>query len=613
MDQSKIQKLFNRGQYAKALDRLLKAPPSPWVDTSHLRCLRALGYGSKAKGMAERLHLALETNDLAYPISISELNHQLRYIALVFAERGRAKDACSIMRKLVEKSPTVAALHREYAFALTSYNKLMQAEKELDIALNLEPKNANSHTQLARIHCRTGRVSQGYNSYVRAATLDPKNPHHSERLLYWSNYCDHSTQQSNYQMARRWVDQAHPQNQAMHKAPSNADSSKPLNIGFISSDFYRHSQSFFILPLLKGLTRDQFQVIAYSDTRTIDSVTASIQELCDTWHDTTQLSDNELAKRISQDQLDILIDLNGHAAGNRLSVFAQHVAPIQASWLGYPATTGLKSIGYKITDRIADPVGPNDRFFSEELLRLPNGLLCYQPLESAPKIVPTDARGQIRFGSFNNPAKASALTIDLWAAALHAVPNSTLYLKRQQLSNDNCRAHFLHEFEQRGISQERLILKTSNANIEQHLNEYNSIDIALDTVPCNGKATTLEALWMGVPVITLVGNTTAGRISSSILARLGLSNLACENFDEFVSKVQTLSEDQAARSKLRESLRKTMRKSALMNNQQFAEEFGSALRIKWLAWAEKSPIESGPATQDNNNGDSTLSPRQAND
>ena len=593
MERSQIESHFNSGQFTKALQGLESYVESQWRDTTRLRCFRAMGHGKQALKWANELHQRLITNSVPYKLNTSKRNNQLRYIALVFSERGQAKKACDIMQSLCDNSPDVPALHREYAFALTNDSQLDLAEKHLIIALKLQQNNANSHAQLGRIYCRTGRVNDGYSSYSKAATLEPDNPSYIQRLIYWSNYSELTTQQSNYQLTRLWANKAHPGNQAGTNTWRTANPDRQLKIGFVSSDFCAHAVSFFIVPLLEGLNRSQFHVTAYSDTKKADGVTESIKDLCDLWRDSSKIKDTQLAAQISADQIDILIDLNGHTAGNRLNVFAKHVVPIQVSWLGYPSTTGLRSIGYRITDRIADPTGLNDQFFSETLLRLPSGFLCYKPLSTAPDIAATDNGGNIRFGSFNNLAKISSLTLDAWAAALHAVPNSTLYLKRQQLINDNSAHFFINEFAERGIGADRLILKTSKAKIEQHLDEYNNIDIALDTSPYNGTTTTLESLWMGVPVISLMGQTHASRVSASILQRLNLNELATKSVVEFAHCAKELSSSDDKLDELRSGLREKMRNSSLMNNSQFAREFGNTIRSQWRDWCHKRNVEEG--------------------
>jgi len=470
------------------------------------------------------------------------------------------------------------------------------AERKINKALALQPKSAKAHAQLARIYCLTGRLESGRHSLTRAATLDPKNPSYLQRLLYWSNYSDRSTQQNSFQMARLWAAKAFPGNQAGTNNFSTIDPDRVLKIGFISPDFCAHAISFFITPLLEGLDRKHFHINAYSDTRKPDKVTESIKSLCDEWLDSSHISDSHLAKQIAQDNIDILIDLNGHSSGNRLGVFGSHEppAPIQISWLGYPATTGLNSIAHRISDRIADPVGLNEEFFSENILRLPNGFVCFKPLESSPDIDPSDNQGTLRFGAFCNLAKISNTTLDCWAAAMHAVPNSTLFLKRQQLVNRNAIRFIVKQLAARGIRPKRLIFKASKAKIEDHLSEYNHVDIAFDTTPYNGTTTTLEALWMGVPVISMSGDTHASRVTSSILHRLHLSGMATQSVAEFAERARELYEMDDTLKQLRTSLRTKMKESPLMNVEQFGFEFGNAMREQWRIWCKQSNLTSAP-------------------
>ena len=596
MEQGQIENLFNARKYSEVLKHLNSDSASHFNDTLKLRCLRAMGKRVDAVDKAEQLLNAIESNNVSYDLSNDARDEQLRYIALVFAEFDKAEQASSIMKELCEAKPNVAVLHREYAFALINNDQLDDAETQLKIAINEQPSNAHAHAQLARLYCRTGRVQKGYNSYSRAALIEPNNPNYTQRLVYWSNYAERTTQRSNFQLASLWASKAFPKNQAGTNTWRTADPDKTLKIGFVSADFCAHAVSFFITQLLNGLQKENaFHVTAYSNTNTPDQITESIKALCDVWRDSSKQTDQELAAQIGADQIDILIDLNGHTGGNRLAVFSKHIAPIQVSWLAYPSTTGLKSIAYRITDEIADPKGLNDDFFSEKLLRLPNGFLCYQPLESAPKVTKKKStkKTAIRFGSFNNLAKISSQTFDAWAAAMHAVPNSTLYLKRQQLIHQNARQHVIDEFKQRGIKEDRLILKTSKAKIEQHLDEYNKIDIAFDSTPYSGTTTTLEALWMGVPVISLIGNTHASRVSASILNRLDLNNLICRDIQEFAQQAKELSDNTTLRAKLNSNLRSTMSKSSLMNEKQFTQEFTGALRKEWKNWCTERNVEQG--------------------
>ncbi|MBL4671109.1 MAG: hypothetical protein JKX81_02525 [Arenicella sp.] len=589
MERSKIERHFNCGRYQRALSGLSENERSAWGDTTKLRCMRAMGH-KDAIAYADQLRSIISDRSEAYPMTTSERNNQLRYISLVYAEQNRAKDACTIMARLCKKSPNVAALHREYAFALSNDSQLDKAELQLNRAIKLKPDSASSHAQLALIYCRTGRADAGYNGYSRAATLEPNNVAYTQRLLYWSNYLEHTTQQSNYQLTQLWVNKAFPNQQSVSDTLNTANPARQLKLAFVSSDFCAHAIRFFIQPLLTGLNKDEFHLTGYSDAKAVDQATAAIGELCDVWRDSSQIDDTQFATQITADKIDILVDLNGHTSGNRLGVFAKHVTPIQLSWLGYPSTTGLKSIGYRITDRVVDPSELHDQFFSEKLLRLSNGFLCYKPLENAPDINPSGDQSHIRFGSFSNLAKISSLTLDCWSAALLAVPKSTLYVKRQQLTNKNASGFFIQQLVDRGISEDRIIFNHSTAKVEHHLDEYNNIDIALDTTPYNGTTTTLDALWMGVPVISLKGQTHASRVTASILYRLNLSGLATDTVFEFGERAKELSALQETLHELRFGLRKRMKESALMNEKQFGREFGNALRSQWRDWCHERDL-----------------------
>lgn len=575
-----------------------------------------MGKNKQALALAEHLHSCLEsypdtktldarhnnansssaTNGLEYDTNRSERNHQHRYIALVFTELGRAEVAAKIMQGLVEQSPELAALHREHAYALGNCGELDKAEQALQKALLLQPQNATTQAHLARLYCNTGRAQAGYNAFSRAATLEPNNPEYLARLIYWSNYLSTTTQQSNYQLTRLWAALAHPSCNDGNAIKRNTDPNRQVRLGMVSADFCAHASSFFIKPLLRGLDRKDFSIVAYNMAQKDDAVTAQMKELCDRWYDVSKLDDTALRKLVQDDKIDILFDLNGHAKGNRLGLFAQRNAPIQISWLGYPGTTGLKSMDFRITDRVADPVGMHDEFYSESLLRLPNGFLCYEPLATAPEPQTSNNNGAVRFGAFVSLAKVSDITLDCWAAALHAVPDSTLYLKHQQLVSEATREHFIRKLADRGVNESRIRTKTSTPTIEEHFAEYNHVDIALDTSPYNARTSTMEALWMGVPVITLLGQTHAGRATASILQRLELEHLATESVQRFGDCAQALAEDREKLNALKVGLRSRLQNSSLLDQKRFGRDLGIVLRSEWRHWCQLRTTAAPSAT-----------------
>ena len=589
-EQKKILQLVQAGQLKQALSLLAELDSdNDWKDALEIRVLRLLKRRKDALKRANTLYAQNNRAKLS-----DELN---RYIALVFSEQGKLTEALDIYTKICnEKSDPLLLL--EYGTALSSQGKLDEAEKQLRLGCQQLPTNPNFHSQLGRLYCRSGRVQLGIESYQRAAFLEPNKVQHLQRLAYWGNYSAAFSQQANFQIARLWAKKAYPEHQTGSNTWRDANPEKPLKIGIVSGDFCAHAVSFFITPLLKNIQRPDYQVYAYSDVAKPDEITKTIKKHCDQWHDSSGQSDDILGAQMGADQLDVLIDLSGHSANNRLGIFSQHIAPIQISWLGYPSTTGLDSIQYRITDDIADPITDKKDYFTEELIRLENCFLCYEPYHDAPAIKKTAPKTKkstkpIRFGSFNNLAKISATTLNAWASVLHAVPESTLYIKRQQLINKNAKNYLIDELMHRGITKDRLILKTSKAKIKAHLAEYNEIDIALDTTPYNGTTTTLESLWMGTPVLTMKGNTHASRVSASILTNIGLNSLITNNIDEFTQQAIKLSKNQKQLIELSESLRDKLENSALLDHASFAELFCHAIREKWQLWCYTRNKEQG--------------------
>jgi len=546
----KIQQLIQKGQYSSALKKLNALDNDVvWKNSLILHSLRLSNQREKAVKLAEKIYSSKQQD-----------TNTLYHVALIFSENNKVDDALKVLKGLIIKHPDNSELKKSYATILSANNELDLAQETFREVLKLNPSDAVAYSQLGRILCRTGRVEEGLQNFQSASRLNPNDPKYLQRLAYWSNYSDKKTTQANSLLAKLWATRAFPNSDQGSDSWRFANPNKPLKIGFLSSDFCKHAISFFITPLLKHINRDGFKVIAYSNVKKPDEVTDAIKKHCDVWNDIANLSDENLSAQIGADQLDVLIDLNGHTANNRLAVFSQHIVPIQINWLGYPATTGLKSMHYRITDNIADPDKEQDKYYTEELIRLPNSFLCYEPHSKSPSIKKTKKTGSIRFGSFNNLAKISSKTIDAWAGVLDAIPNSTLYIKRQQLINKSVKQHLIKEFQQRGIDSDRLILKTSKAKIEQHLAEYNKIDIALDTTPYNGTTTTLEALWMGTPVLTLTGETHASRVSASILSQLDLPELVSDSVDEFIEKAVKLNNNKALASFSKE-IREKMKKS----------------------------------------------------
>ena len=356
-----------------------------------------------------------------------------------------------------------------------------------------------------------------------------------------------------------------------------------LRVGFVSNDFRRHSVAYFLEGLLEARDHGRHEFFAYKSNVGGDAVTARLRPLFDHWTEVGAMSDRQVALRCRADGIDVLVDLSGLTSGNRLGAFARRAAPCQVTYLGYPATTGTDCFDFRCTDATIDPPG-SDGLSSEPLLRLPGGMFCYRPGDApAPGPLPAERRGHVTFGSFNNFSKTSARTLQLWRDVLRAVPGSYLLLKTQAFMQAAVREGIAAHFEAQGIARERIELRTFTEGVEAHLDAYGDVDIALDTFPFNGATTTCEALWMGVPVVTLAGATHPSRMGASILYAAGLSRLVAADDAGYVGIAASLANDLPALSRMRADMRAQLQASRLMDKPGFARDFQDAIDSAFAA------------------------------
>ena len=337
---------------------------------------------------------------------------------------------------------------------------------------------------------------------------------------------------------------------------------------------------------------ESLDVFCYSNSLIQDSVTDRIRSHCSEWRLIAGMSDESAFRLIQEDGIDILVDLTGHTRNNRMLLFARKPAPVQVSWIGYPATTGLSAMDYKIVDAYTDPPGITDHFYSEALIRMPESFLCYLPPKDCPEIIrpPVLSAGYICFGSFNNFSKISPVTLDLWAEILQYLPNARLLLKAKCFSDEQMQRDAKKLFSMRNVDSDRIELLPWERTSHAHMSVYNNIDIALDTFPYNGTTTTCEALWMGVPVITLAGKTHASRVGLSMLSNVGLQELIAETKDDYIKKAVQLANDSATLTQLRESLRDRMAQSPLTDAKRFTANLETFYRRIWEKWCSSEVV-----------------------
>ncbi len=359
-----------------------------------------------------------------------------------------------------------------------------------------------------------------------------------------------------------------------------------VRIGYLSGDFRKHSVAYFLLPLLTQHNRDEFEVYCYYNGVEKDAYTEKFKSLSDQWRDTASLANGALCQQVRADAVDILVELSGHSGGNRMLALAARMAPVQVSWLGYPHSTGVPAIDYRIVDEITDPPPSADAYANETLVRLSNAFLCYQgdASMSYQAEAPSVSNGYLTFGSFNNLLKVNDGVLSAWAEILKAVPDSRMIIKAKQLSEPAVLKRVNTFFEREGVALSRLQLSASIESSEHHLALYNSVDLALDTFPYNGTTTTFEALWMGVPTLCILGDRHAARVSASIMTHAGLEQFVCNNREAYCQRAIELAHEPEELERLRPQLRELLKNSALCD----AKGFAASMEASYLSMLAES-------------------------
>ncbi len=506
-------------------------------------------------------------------------------LANTLSAMGHHEQAVEMFLTVAKISPDLPGLQNNLGLSLVKLGRIDEAIASYKKAISFEPDSFVPYNSLGNAFTQLGLPGEAVQWFRAALAIKPDFAKAHSNLLLNLNYIEYQ-QEIIYQESLRF-DERHTQSLTASRVTySNSKSvARKLRIGYLSGDFRNHSVAYFALPLLEAHDREKFDIYCYSNNLRDDDVTARFRSLADQWLSIRCMTDDAVAEQIRCNKIDILVDLAGHTGDNRLLVFARGPAPIQVSWLGYPNTSGLEAMNYRVTDAVADPSGAMDSLYSEQLIRLPSGFLCYRnDTRSALVSSPPEARtGFVTFGSFNTLGKVTTEVVDTWAEILREVPGSRLILKSLSLQNEPTRESFLKQFGEREIAPERLDLLGLLPK-HDHFRLYSEIDIALDTFPYNGTTTSCEAMWMGVPIVTLEGNRHAGRVGASILHQLGLTDLIADDRASYISLARSLAGDIEKRSRLRKVLREQMRNSDLMNQSLFAKEMEDAYRSVWKKW-----------------------------
>jgi predicted O-linked N-acetylglucosamine transferase (SPINDLY family) len=493
-------------------------------------------------------------------------------------------EAIAAYRRAVELRPGYVQAFYNLGGALQSTNRLDEAIKAYHKALALQPDYPEVHGNLGNALKDMGRIDEALDSYRKAVTLKSECKA-ADNLLFGIHFHEGFGSKEIFEEHARWNRRyARPLASFIKPFHNDRSPNRPLRIGYVSPDLSVHPVGRFLLPLLAQRDRANFNVTCYSDVSHPDWMTEKIQAASDLWRVTVGLNDEQIADQIYADQIDILVDLTMHAEGSRLLVFARKPAPVQVTYLAYCSTTGLETMDYRLTDPYLDPVdSPEaDACYSERSVRLPYTYWCYQAPVEAPQVGPMPAgrSGQVTFGCLNNYSKISPSVLSTWCEILKRVPNSKLLVFSREGAH---RQRALDLVALEGIDLARFQF-VGPVPTEQYFRRYLEIDIALDPFPYPGGTTTCDALWMGVPVISLAGRTAVSRGGLSILSNVGLADLVARDREQYVASAANLAADVARIANLRATLRGRMLASPLMDAQRFTRDVEGTFRDMWRSW-----------------------------
>jgi protein O-GlcNAc transferase len=538
----------------------------------------ALGSALKDAGdQTGALECARRMTELAPDAAFAHLN-----LGIALLEDQQPALAIESLQQAMSLDPSDYAVWDTAGVALRHAGKIADAERAHRRATQLQPQAPTAYANLAADLLGQGRAVEAVAACEKAVALSPADPQLLSGLLMTLHYLA--------DLPPAVLAERH-QGYGRLFAPAAArptTSGDRVCIGYVSGDLRDHPVGRFMAPILTHHDRARFRIVCFAQSRADDEMTRRLRACADSWHAIVGRSDMEVADLIHAEKVDILIDLAGHSADNRLPVFALKPAPVQVSYLGYPNTTGLPAIDFRLTDAAADPAGADDAVYVERLIRLPRTAWCFDPPIDAPEPGPLPARaaGHVTFGSFNHLPKVNDPLIALWARVLNAVPGSQLLIKATALAEPATRDRLLAEFARHDVSADRIELAPATKTHGEHLAMYQRVDIALDTFPYHGTMTTCEALWMGVPVITLAGATHHARVGVSLLGTVGMSDLVASTPEAYVEVAGRLASDLDALEATRRALRTRVQGSALTDAPAMARDleatYAQMLAIKTI-------------------------------
>ena len=505
----------------------------------------------------------------------------------VLAQLGQRELAWSAFRQAVKRDPTNVPARVNLGYMARRQGRLDEAIQWLR-GVTSQTTDPAALSQLGSVLRESGRIEEAVDCFRRAVELKPDFRVAHSNLVYALQYDPRPSAETVFDEHVRWARRhADPLAARSRSHENDPGSDRRLRIGYSGATFGRHVTGFCLEPVLRSHDRAQFEIVCYSDVEQPDEVTERFRSYAKLWRDTRRLSDEQLAEQVRSDQIDIFVDLTLHMGKNRLAAFARRPAPVQVTYLAYPGTSGMRAMDWAISDVHLDPPGASEMFHTERIARLPDTYWCYSPAEETPEVSasPVLESGRITFGSLNSFAKINEVVLGLWSRLLAAVPDSRLAVLIVGGAAGSPSA--VERLARHGISPDRLTIFDVRPRNE-YLKLYHQIDIALDPFPYGGHTTSLDALWMGVPLVSLVGKTAVGRAGVTMLTHVGLTELLASTPDEYVRIAVELARDRQRLESTRASLRSRMLCSPLTDAGRYTKNLEHLYRSMWRDWCENS-------------------------
>lgn len=495
---------------------------------------------------------------------------------------GRYDEALESLQKAIEIDPHMDTAYDNLAFLLNKLNRFQEAVDAGEKAVRLNPMNANAWNNLASSYQRQARIEEAIGAYRKALEINPRLAMAHSNVLFCMLFSPRYTPEQIAQAHRLWASQK--ANHLIAQAQSHPvrdTNKKPLRIGLLSPDLRVHPVASFLAPVFRSRKKDEWEAVCYSDVLVPDRMTEWFRSRAETWRDTAGLTNEKMGELVAKDRIDILFDMAGHTGNNRLLLFAKKLAPVQVTWMGYLHTSGLSTMDYLIADETCIPES-EERYYSEKVLRMPDGLFCYDPPEFAPEVNPLPARqrGLVTFGSMNQLAKVRPEVIRLWSRILSLLPRSRIVFRARALNDLAGRDRLALQFAACGIPEHRIDM-LPHTSLPEYFATYHEIDIHLDPFPYAGGTTTCDALWMGVPTVSLLGDRFCTRHSASHLRNAGLGELVANDLNEYLRIASGLAGNLDHLSEMRASMREKIAGSPLLDAERFGENFSKCLRTMW--------------------------------